>query len=178
MDHRDHVSLLKDGIPVRGGIWADFGSGAGAFTLALAELIGPQGKIYSIDIKRTSLSSQEDAFRRHFKGTITPMPTFINADFTCPIELPALDGLVMANSLHFHKDQQSVVRLAYGYLKPSGRMLLVEYNLNRSNPWVPYPVNYSAWDKLAAVVGFRVTRMLKRRPSRTMKEIYSALSIK
>jgi len=38
MDHKDHVNLLRNGITNAGGVWADFGSGQGAFTLALAEL--------------------------------------------------------------------------------------------------------------------------------------------
>ena len=41
MTHEDHVSLLRGGVPGPGGVWADLGSGAGAFTLALADLIGP-----------------------------------------------------------------------------------------------------------------------------------------
>ena len=35
MNHRDHVNLLRRGVPEPGGVWADLGSGAGAFTLAL-----------------------------------------------------------------------------------------------------------------------------------------------
>jgi len=40
MKHTEHVNLLRRGIPAPGGVWADFGSGTGAFTLALAELTG------------------------------------------------------------------------------------------------------------------------------------------
>ena len=39
MDHADHLYLLKEGIPTPGGVWGEFGSGRGAFTQALAELI-------------------------------------------------------------------------------------------------------------------------------------------
>ncbi len=46
MNHDDHVALLRGGIAQPGGVWADFGSGTGAFTLALAELIGPTGVIH------------------------------------------------------------------------------------------------------------------------------------
>ena len=42
MIHSDHVRLLRDGVPQAGGVWADIGSGGGAFTLALADLLGPQ----------------------------------------------------------------------------------------------------------------------------------------
>lgn len=41
MNHADHVKLLRDGIHAPGGIWAYFGSGHGAFTLALADLLTP-----------------------------------------------------------------------------------------------------------------------------------------
>lgn len=46
MDHADHVALLRAGVVVpetHGGAatWADLGAGAGAFTLALADLLGP-----------------------------------------------------------------------------------------------------------------------------------------
>jgi hypothetical protein len=36
---------LRDGVPEPGGVWADLGSGEGAFTLALADLLGPGGRI-------------------------------------------------------------------------------------------------------------------------------------
>ena len=42
MNHEDHVRLLRKGIVEPGGVWADFGSGAGAFTLALADLLGTE----------------------------------------------------------------------------------------------------------------------------------------
>ena len=55
MIHEDHVNLIKGGISGPGGLWADFGSGSGAFTLALADLIGPQGKIYAVDESKSAL---------------------------------------------------------------------------------------------------------------------------
>ena len=44
MEHPDHVALLRPGVPP-GGAWADIGAGEGAFTLALADLLGPGGSI-------------------------------------------------------------------------------------------------------------------------------------
>ena len=55
MDHADHKDLLRDGVPGPGGVWADFGSGSGAFTLALADLIGSTGQIHAIDKDRRAL---------------------------------------------------------------------------------------------------------------------------
>ena len=67
MNHADHVRLLKNGIVKPGGLWADLGSGAGAFTLALAELIGPTGEIYSVDQDAGALAEQQRAFQRQFR---------------------------------------------------------------------------------------------------------------
>lgn len=49
MNHANHVQLLQNGIPQPGGVGAALGSGDGAFTLALAERLGPTGQIVSVD---------------------------------------------------------------------------------------------------------------------------------
>ena len=174
MEHRDHVHLLRKGIAEPGGAWADLGSGWGAFTLALADLLGPHGEIYSIDKDRSSLREQEQAMRSRFP---TQTVHYQQADFTRPLSLPPLDGIVMANSLHFVRNKGSVLTLVKGYLKPRGRLLLVEYNADRGNPWVPYPLSYSTWEALSLRNGFASTTLLERVPSSFLHEIYSALSL-
>jgi SAM-dependent methyltransferase len=173
MDHADHVALLRDGVAGPGGVWADLGSGTGAFTLALAELIGPNGHIYSVDKDPGALREQRRAFRARFpKLTVH----YLAADFTRPLALPPLDGVVMANALHFQHEKDRVVQLIHSYLWPGGRLILVEYNADHGNPWVPYPLSYGTWETLARRSGFANTRLLATRPSRFLGEIYSAIS--
>jgi len=62
MDHADHVRLLQDGV-TPGGVWADLGAGSGAFTLALAELLGPGGEVIAVDRDRGILRELERALR-------------------------------------------------------------------------------------------------------------------
>lgn len=174
MNHTDHVNLLREGITAKGGVWADLGSGAGAFTLALAELIGDEGTIYSVDQANRALKEQEATMRARFPAVTVHT---VNADFTRPLDLPKLDGVVMANSLHFHRHKDPIAQRVGGYLKPGGRLLLVEYNTDGGNPWVPYPLSYPTWEKLARRNGFAETRLLARRPSRFLGEIYSAVSL-
>ena len=175
MNHADHVRLLRDGIPSMGGVWADLGSGTGAFTLALAELVGPTGEIYSVDKDRRALKEQEQAIRARFPHVTLH---YLAADFTQQLDLPPLDGIVIANALHFQRDaaRDAVVQLIRSYLKPDGRLILVEYNVDRGNFAVPYPLPYGAWETLARRNGFTNTRLLATVPSRFMKEIYSAVS--
>ena len=174
MRHEDHVDLLRGGVAEVGGVWADLGSGQGAFTLALADLLGPGATIYSVDRDRGALREQERAMSARFPGTAVH---YVAADFTKPLELPPLDGLVMANSLHFQRHKDGVLQLVRGYLRPGGHFVLVEYNADSGNMWVPHPLSYPTWETLARRNGFASTRLLHTVPSRFLREIYSALSV-
>jgi SAM-dependent methyltransferase len=176
VEHEDHVRLLQDGVPA-GGVWADLGSGGGAFTLALADLLGPGGAIYSVDRDGGALRRQEAAMGARFPDVVV---RYIEADYTKTLSLPALDGVVMANALHFQRDRRKgdVLRFVYDRLKPGGRLLIVEYNTDRGNPWVPHPFSYDTWERIAAEHGFTGTRLLATRPSRNLREIYSAITFK
>jgi ubiquinone/menaquinone biosynthesis C-methylase UbiE len=173
MNHSDHVRLLRKGVPEPGGVWADLGSGSGAFTLALADLLGASGHIYSVDKDRRVLREQEQTMQNLFPSITVE---FLVADFTQRLALSPLDGIVMANSLHYVRDKGAMLQRIHAYLKPGGRLLLVEYNADRGNMWVPYPLSYPTWEGLAQRNGFSDTQLLERVPSRFLGEIYSALS--
>lgn len=171
MNHNDHVRLLRGGVAT--GTWADFGSGTGAFTLALAELLGAGGEIYSVDRDEGALREQMRAMQTRFSATILHTHT---ADFTRPLKLPPFDGIVAANTLHFVREKEPVLRLFTSYLKPGGRLVIVEYNVDQGNMWVPHPFSFPAWQNLAERCGFASTQLLATRPSRFLTEIYSAVS--
>ncbi len=173
MDHNDHVRLLRKGIGEIGGVWADLGSGSGAFTLALADLLGPSASIYSVDKDQGVLRQQERELSSRFPQVTVQ---YLRADFTRPLDLPLLDGAVMANSLHFVREKAAALQQIHRYLKPGARLLLVEYNVDQGNMWVPYPLSFPTWQKLAGQNGFIHTTMLENRPSRHLGSIYSALS--
>jgi ubiquinone/menaquinone biosynthesis C-methylase UbiE len=175
MDHADHVYLIQNAIPTPGGVWADLGSGQGAFTLALADLLGPGSEIYSVDRDAGALRSQRRAMEARFPAVSVH---YLVADFTAPLDLPPLDGLVMANSLHFVRDKAPTVRRLGALLRPGGRWVLVEYNADRGNPWVPYPLSFDTWRGLAERCGLADTRLLATVPSRFLREIYAAGSVR
>jgi len=153
--------------------WADFGAGGGAFTLALAELLNGSGTIYAVDRDGNALRQQAEPMRARYPAITAHYWT---ADFTQPLVLPPLDGVVMANALHFVTDQAAMVRQIKRYLRDSGRLALVEYNTDRGNHWVPYPLAYPTWAALATRCGFAHTRQISTRPSRFLGEIYAAVS--
>jgi ubiquinone/menaquinone biosynthesis C-methylase UbiE len=174
LTHADHVALIRGGVEGAGPRWADLGSGWGAFTLALADLLGPEATIHSVDRDGGSLRRQREALRDRFPGARVD---YRQADFTRPLDLPALDGVVMANSLHFVRGKGPVLELVLRALRPGGRLVLVEYDSDRGNPWVPHPLSYPAWERLAKASGYTGTRRLATRPSGVLNAIYSALSL-
>jgi SAM-dependent methyltransferase len=174
MDHDDHVALLRPAV-APGGIWADIGAGEGAFTLALADLLGPGGRIVAVDRDDGALRTNEARVRARFPTVAIEV---LRADLTGPLELPDLDGLVAANSLHFvARDRQvDVVRALADHLRPGGTFIVVEYDADHGNPWVPHPFAYRSWERMATVAGLTGTRRIGRVPSRFLGAIYSAAS--
>lgn len=177
MDHRDHLDLLREGVESPGGVWGEFGSGRGAFTLALAELVGPKGVIYSVDRNSQSLNEQARLIQRRFSDQ-APEMHYLSADYTNHISLPRLDGLVIANALHFQRDKEDTLKLCFEYLRPGGILILVEYNIDKGNHWVPHPISYHSWQSLARNSGFVNTRLLGTKSSSFLREIYSAASFR
>lgn len=158
-----------------GGTWADIGAGTGAFTLALADLLGPGGRIVAVDRDAGALRENARLVAARFPGVTVQA---LVADLTRPLELPELDGLVAANSLHYvPRDRRvAVVAALAAHLRPGGRFVVVEYDADRGNPWVPHPFSYPSWEWLAADVGLTGTQRLGRVPSRFLDGIYSAVS--
>lgn len=176
MNHNDHVNLIKKGIPAETAstTWADLGSGRGAFTLALAECIGTDDTtIHSIDIDVRSLNAQETHFKARFPAHNV---IYKKGDFTHKLDLPPLDGILMANSIHFVQDKIPVLERIRHYLKPEGRLIVVEYDTAQGNYAVPHPITYSTWTQLTEQAGFSQTTLLATRPSRFLGQFFSALS--
>ena len=176
MDHNDHVNLLRPANLPHGGVYADFGAGSGAFTLALRELIGLDATIYAVDKDKSSLRTLENSHRARFDTTRNLI--LLPNDFSRLLDLPPLDGVVMANSLHYFRDKEKLLRHVWEYLKPNGAVLLVEYNVDYGNLWVPHPLSFQTYRSLALSAGFTEPRLLATHPSRFLKEFYSAAAYK
>ena len=164
-DYRDHVALIRDG--VRGatpGRWLELGAGEGAFTLALADLLGPQGSILALDRDAGALARLIERASERFPATHLKN---VVADFTRGVPDGPFAGILAANSLHFVPDLAPVLASIRSRLAPDGRLVVVEYDADRGNPWVPHPFSLGRWTQLAAAAGLatpRAQRQLVGRP--------------
>jgi len=173
VDQADLVGLLRGGVDAKGGNWADLGAGEGAFTLALADLLGPGAHITAVDRDTGALRRLGAEVGRRFP---TIRVETLVADFRKTLPLAGLDGVVMANSLHFVRDKEPVLAGVKAMLRPGGRLIVVEYGSDRGNPWVPHPFTYARWEQMAAQAGFERTRQLGAVPSRYLGSMYSAVT--
>jgi len=180
MNYQDHVNLIRPANLPPGGQWADFGAGSGAFTLALRELVGPNAEIYAVDRDRARLGELGRVYRSYF-GASQPTDEqlhLIHDDFTHALNLPTLDGILMANALHYFKDKERVLHHVRTFLKPGGTFLLVEYDVDRGNPWVPYPLSFKTFRLLAPRARFTTPQLLATIPSSFLHQFYSAIASK
>ena len=175
MNHSDLVALIRDGVE-RGAVerWADLGAGEGAFTLALGELLGAGSHITAVDRDGRVMRHIASGRSVRYPGVTAEVRA---ADFTRPLGLHDLDGIVMANSLHFVRERSALLVAVRGMLRPGGRLIVVEYGTDQGNPWVPHPFSYERWKEMASEAGFTGTRLLRTIPSRHLGSMYAAVSL-
>ena len=109
---------------------ADFGSGAGYFTIPIAEAVGSEGIVYAIDIKEEPLA----VLRSHIKLFGLLMIRTIRADLERPngstLEANTLDFVFSANVLHQAKHKEAILEEAARVLKNKAKLVIVEWKEN------------------------------------------------
>lgn len=137
MNVDDAVALIAPAVPGGGGTWADLGAGGGTFTRALARLLGPAGRVHAVDRDARAMEAlRGPAIRTH-------VADFTDAAAWRALALAPLDGILVANALHYVPSaaQRGVLARLAASLAPNGRLVVVEYERRAANPWVPYPVD-------------------------------------
>jgi hypothetical protein len=144
--------ILKDALQT----WADLGAGSGLFTNALSRLLPHGSSIIAIDKKLSKIVVADGIYLQAKAGD------FLDLDFG------NVDGVLMANSLHYVKEQRPFVETL---LSKAKRVILVEYNTDRSNTWVPYAISF---DKLKSMNTGEITKLADAPSSYHKEGIYSA----
>jgi ubiquinone/menaquinone biosynthesis C-methylase UbiE len=151
--------------------WYDLGAGTGIFTVALAHSLIAGSKIVAIDNDAASL--------RQIPGNInnTNIET-LKQDFT-RTDLPYndFDGILMANSFHYVKNKIELIQKIRTNLKPVHSFLIVEYDTERSNTWVPYPISFLSLQELLKNAGYGSVIKLNETASRYRSNMMYAAMI-
>jgi trans-aconitate methyltransferase len=166
------VALIRSAIEGHEGTWADLGAGRGIFTRALADILGPASRIHAIDAEPAAVAALQEIAKQE------PRVTAHQGDFTQPLALPPLDGILLANSLHFHRDSGAILAKLVQQLRPGGRVVLVEYDRREASRWVPYPIAIASLRDLAKNSGLDDFTVVESRPSDYEGIIYVAVANK
>lgn len=164
-------SMLQPAISSTEGIWADIGAGTGTFTMALQEIL-TGGTIYASD-------KNPHALWRLPKTNNVELIVH-EGDFHRPLDLPELDGIIMANALHYSPTPIQTLQNILQHLKAGGIFIFIEYELKQPrSPWIPYPIPYDAFEKMTSELNLSKPTMIKKVSSAYgHQHIYSCYCIK
>jgi hypothetical protein len=97
-------------------------------------------------------------------------------DFTAkPWPFGRVDGVLLANALHYVRDQLAFLIDCAQSMNAPARFLIVEYDTDQSNQRVPYPVSRTTLERLFTDAGVYTVEVLATRPSVYQRApIYSA----
>lgn len=161
-----------------GQVWADLGCGDGTFTRALASLLPDGSTIHAMDLDRSALERLGPTLNGDAVSPSKHVHLYPHVgDFTCaPWPFEGLDGILMANALHYVDDQAAFIQACVARMRRR-RFLLVEYDTDRANTWVPHPIGKSRARELFAAAGLRRCTPLGTAPSIYRNaEIYALLA--
>lgn len=130
LESHDRIANLKmDEIVAKlrlkpGDTVADIGAGSGLFEVPLAKAVSPGGKVYAVDIDEGFFPQIK---RKADEAHVTNVQTVLGK-YTDP-NLPAknVDLVFFHDVLHHIQDRAGYLKSVAGYLKPSGRVVVVDY---------------------------------------------------
>jgi len=178
MDTRDAVVLLAGAVPREAGTWADLGAGTGTFTRALVELLGATARIYAVDRDASAVATLTRWARKAAPNVLPVVADFTGAFDLPGLPAPQLDGVLLANALHFVRDGDGVLRRLADSLRPGGRVVVVEYDRRAASRWVPYPIPPVRLAELAASAGLSAPVVTATRPSAFGGRLYVAVALR
>ena len=159
----DCTTMLK-ALNVRTGqTVCDLGCGNGFYTLKLAKMVGPEGKVLAVDIQKPMLDLLRRAMREEKVQNVEPILAT-----TVDPKLPdaKLDLVLMVDVYHEISNPEEVLAAVRRSLKPDGRMVLVEFRMEDENVPIKLLHKMSKEQILKEIVpnGFKLVEQFDKLP--------------
>ncbi len=107
---------------------ADIGAGSGAYTLALAEVVGSDGKVYAIDVQRELLMKlKTEAQHRHIHSIETVWGD-AEKDHGTKLADASVDVAFLSNVLFQAEHKEGLLREVKRIVRSKGRIFLIDWS--------------------------------------------------
>ncbi len=111
-----------------GSIIADFGCGAGYFSIPLSQAAGKGGLVYSLDILPQALEAVESKAKLMGINNIVTRRVNLENKRGSEINENSVDWVILKNMLFQNKKKNAIIKEACRVLKPKGKALIVEWS--------------------------------------------------
>jgi arsenite methyltransferase len=103
---------------------ADLGAGGGYFTWPLAEAVGPDGKVYAVDINETGLRMiEQEAKVRHVSNVKPVLASPTDSKLPEPVDL-----VFSCDTYHHMSDRVAYFRSLADYVRENGRVAILDFH--------------------------------------------------
>jgi ubiquinone/menaquinone biosynthesis C-methylase UbiE len=132
-EREERCSLLLANLGLRRGMTVcDMGCGNGYYSLPLAKLVGPQGRVLAVDIQPEMLAMLE---RREADAKLNNIETILGTAHDPRLPEGAVDLILLVDVYHEFSYPEPMLAAMRRALKPDGLIALVEYRAE--DPDVP-----------------------------------------
>ena len=125
----------------------DVASGRGAYSLAVSDIIGPQGRVFAVDLWAEGIEMLKTAAQERGIENITAFVSDVGRRI--PVEDQSIDVCLMASVLHdFVEDQidQGVLKEIARVVRPAGTLAVMEFEKIDGPPGPPKHIRLSPED--------------------------------
>jgi ubiquinone/menaquinone biosynthesis C-methylase UbiE len=107
-----------------GEVIADIGAGSGYFTFRVAQHVGPQGRVYAVDINKEMLAHLEKRMRELKATNVTPILARPND----PLLPEPVDRFLIVDVWHHIDDQPGYLAVMKKHLEPGGQVIMIDFH--------------------------------------------------
>ena len=107
---------------------ADFGCGAGFYTIPLAKAVRPNGKVYAFDIRKEMLEIVKSKARLENLLNIEAVWADLEINGSTKLRDETADAAIISNILFQVDDKRALIKEAVRVLKKGGRAMIVEWD--------------------------------------------------
>jgi len=106
---------------------ADFGCGAGYFTILMAQAIGPDGQVYACDVQTGPLESVTEKAKAANVFNIKTVRCNLEIPNSSKIASESLDRVMIANILFQSQKKDTILQEAKRVLKSQGQIIIIDW---------------------------------------------------